>query len=317
MKVFGTEQPNGDQPPKVQLPDALKGKSPEAIYEALRQEHETVVNRIKAQKLDDLSKPQPTPAPTAPAPTTPQPQQPQAAPPSPNRYAPGVPGPISYRPQQETPNAFTDPEGFSQYQMDRRLGPLVQSTTQSLRGAHKGIFSQQLVDEDDKEIWTKHQDEIDRFMDVLSPELQANPNAYANAFAIVKSQYLGEIVDKKVSRKSTETLANTLADAGLDSETIAAIVAKAAGKAPAGQPRAADFEAPPSLFQPSTGVAPRVASANTGNSRQPVTPGRASKASAYSAEERKMMDEFEMTPEEWETEKAQNTDIFSRLKESL
>ncbi len=284
--------------PATPLPEELKGKSAEEMYDMLKTEHNTILDGVKAKKYDELTaapaKPATPPAkPATPAPqVTPPPHKPLAEPTLQTSYQ------QSTAPEEIDP--AMDPGGFMKQQLDQRIGGLVQTTVGALRNTNREVFKQSKPD------FEKYSEEIEHFVDALSPQLQANPEAYHRGYDFVRSTHIDEIIAEGTKAGTAGALATALGDAGLDEEQIAGIVAKSNGTA---QPAS---EAPaPSLFQPNVGVPPRVASPTT----TPAPPAPAARSSQkFTKNEQQMMEEFEMTPEEWATEREQNTDIASSLR---
>lgn len=304
-KVFGQEE----EKPKEEstLPEQLRGKTAEEIYELTRQEHERVVNEIKAKKFDESNKAQEQ---------KPKPQAPRI-PGQPPRTAGqgqgGTPPSQSHAATTGQPprqvRYWEDPEGFMDQQLNQRIAPLVQTQVQALRGTNKTLFKQQVGT--DK--FAKYEDEVEQFVDALSPQLQADPRAYEQAYKYVQAQHLDEIIREETEKSRTAGLADALADAGLEPEQIAAIVSKAGGN---GEQQAKQQDEPEyrsSLFQPNTGI-PRTASGSQSASAGNTATAPKKGAGRYTQEERRMMEEFEMSPQEWDAYKAENSDTFSALK---
>lgn len=301
-KVFGENQTGNDQQQdESNLPDQLKGKSSEEIFEMLRSEHEKEVNKLKAEKFDELDKEReeskkrgkvspPTLPYTRSGPPT-QPRQPR----------PGV----SYsqpRQEEEEPDIYSNPEGFMDRQFAKRVGPLVQAQTSAMRNTNREIFKGR-VGED----YEKYGEEIEQFVSALAPQLQADPRAYEQAYNFVRASHLDEIVESQTEKKATEKLAATLAEAGLEPDRIAEIVGSAQGNVGDG---GGSNAASGSLFQRPTGV-PRTAEATPRGD----APARAGGGKGrLTSEELKMMEEFGMSREEYLQYKAENSDTFSALR---
>ena len=293
IKMFDGEQAPNVEPPEQEsnLPEELQGKSPDEMYELLKKEHENVVNKLKAEKFDQSTKdPKPTPQ-----------KQQGPSPHHPPTVGPGDGTGISYGGSKPPPDIYTDPEGFMEQQLNRRLQPLIQTQTHALRGANRQLFQQQIKDD-----WEKFGDEIEQFVDALHPQLQVDSRAYQQAYNYVRSLHLDEIVEEKSKSRSTETLATALADAGLEPEQIAAIVSRTgAGVVPQQKQELG------SLFQSRTGIPVTASSVSSSRSDVPAT-GRGSR---YTPQEKRMMEEFGMNPKEWDEYRAQNTDIVSSLED--
>lgn len=294
-KMFGGLNVKPDKPPEegATLPEALKGKSKDEMYEMLQAENKRLLDEEKAKQYDKLTAP---PV----APTTPPPATPRASPPStPQARSEGTKDTSYQQPQGQEIDPVMNPSGFMQQQLDQRIGPLVQTTVQSLRATNREVFKQ------GKDDFAKYEQEVEQFVDALHPQLQANPEAYKRAYDFVRSTHIDEIVAEQAKVSTAGALATALADVGMDQEQIAGVVAKMGGGPAAAPPPSA------SLFQPNVGLPPRVASTNT-------TPASAAPAARstrkFSDGEKAMMEEFEMTPEEWEAERAQNTDLASSLR---
>lgn len=296
-KVFGQDPPKDEQ--DANLPPELQGKSKEEMYDTLKAEHTRVVNEIKSDKLDDLLSGakggQTATPPAAPA---------RQAPPSTPQNTNQGPPPVSYQqPMEQAADPVMDPGGFMQQQLNARLAPIVQTTVSALRATNREVFKGKKGEEFDK-----YEEEIEQFVSALSPQLQADPRAYQQGFDYVRSLHLDEIIEEKSAARSAGTLAQTLAAAGVDEAVITQVVqAQGNGGAPA-----AEAPARSSLFQPQVGVPPRVASAASSPSAGGAQAARTNQK--FTAKEKEMMEQFDMTPDEWAAERAENTDTVSSLR---
>ena len=297
MKVFGDQTDNDQQDSEQNddqtslLPEQLQGKSPEEVYEALREEHNRVMNEYKAQKLDEALKGKEEQG------VNPHPPKQRGRVDDARRYQQAPPPPQS---NEEEPDYWTDPKGFMENQLNRRLSPLIQTQTAALRGTNKQMFMQKMGDE-----WQKYGDEIEQFVDALHPQLQVDPRAYQQAYNYVRSLHLDEIIEEQADSRAAQKLADRLADAGMEQEQIASIIS---GASPQQIQQQSESR---SLFQTPTGV-PRTGSSSTGAPRQNV--GVQTKRKAYSAEEKKIMEQFGMSPKEYDEYRAENTDLYSALE---
>lgn len=308
-KVFGQPEPEEQT---SNLPEQLRGKTPEEIYELTKAEHERVVNSLKAQKYDESSK--------APEQGKPAQTQQRQAPQQQQGYQQGHQPTLSKSIPSEPTGAqkpvryWEDPEGFLNQQLQQRLAPLVETQVNNLRETNRQLFEQQIQQNaDEKEFYESHKDEVQDFMNALNPQIQADSRAYKKAYEYVKSQHLDEIIEKERTKSRTAGLAEALADAGMDPDQIAAIVAKSSGNAGNGnasQPDNAGYSS--SLFQPTTGI-PRTAGGSQSASSRASGDGGQKRGRQYAPEERRMMEEFGMTADEWEASKAENTDMYSNL----
>lgn len=309
-KMFGEQE----QKEESNLPEPLRGKTPDEVFKILQEEHNRVVNDIKAKAFDDQeeankNKPnfqQPKPGQQPPqGAQTPPGVRPGQTPPQPQGQAPTLPqggqgdgrGQVSY---------WQDPAGFLDQQLNARLAPMVQAQVAGMRGTNKQLFQQRAAKD-----YEKYGEEMEAFIDNLAPQLQAHPEAYNQALNFVKSQHLNEIIEEERKSARSAGLAEALADEGVDPETIARIVAKSGGQQ-AQQPQPQTVT---SLFQSPTGI-PRVAQGSQSPAaQQQGNPGR--RGGQYTPEERKMMEQFDMTPEEYEEMRSQNTDTYTALGDEL
>jgi len=304
MKVFDKTDP---QTPKQEqgekLPESLQGKTQEEIYQELKAEHNRLMDAEKAKKYDAITENPPTPPTPPPKPATP----PGQAPSTPQKTYQQEP-PVSYRQPAEAIDLQQDPEGFMDQQFNKRFGPLVNAQVSSNRATNAQLYKMQ-----NPEIVEKYGEEIETFVNALSPELQMNPIAYQKAGEYIRGLHLDEIVAEQIGKKTPAILAKTLAEAGVSEEDIAAIVAKTkqvADAPPAGE------EPPPtsSLFGRATGLPPRTATTKTTPPRQEAGgPARVKMTS----KEKEMAAEFDMTDEEWAEGRADNTDTMTALREEL
>lgn len=304
MKVFGDQTDNDQQVQNQEgdgedserlLPEQLQGKSAEEVYQALRDEHQRIMSQVKAEKYDEM---------------TSQGKQQKGK----GKEGPHPPGgrsivegaqPQQYRQppppkQEEEVDYWTNPEEFMDRQFNKRLGPLVQTQTQALRGTNKQMFMQKVGEE-----WEKYGDEIEQFVNALHPQLQVDPRAYQQAYNYVRSLHLDEIIEEQADSRAAQKLAEKLADQGMDQEQIANIISGSTQQQIKRQSESS------SLFQSPTGV-PRTGSSSSGAARQSTGPQ--TKRKAYSAEEKKIMEQFGMTPKEYDEYRAENTDLYSSLE---
>lgn len=295
-KIFNTvpeSVPTPPEPPKVEMPEALKGKSSEEVFKALSEEHDRVlkeaVNDVKAKFA---TPPEPKPAPPAPAPgPAPQPQ--------PGGYPPtDFPGAAS----QGEPDPGLEPGKYLDNQLAQRVTPYVTSMVAAGRETGRSLLATKVGEED----WKAFGAEIETFVDQLDPKVQANPKSYTVAYNYVRAMHLDEIVSKQTETKANKKLKDALTKLGVDEAQMATVL-RGEGPAPApeGAAQSSLFSAPTGTQVPTTvPTKPPVAPA--------VTPG-AGKA-PLTDEEKILMGQFKMTEDEWREYRGQNTDIISELR---
>ena len=273
-KIFDKVPPVA--PPKVdsQLPEELKGKSADEIYTALSEEHNSLTTAAELKHQTELAEARkPIEEPGPPAP-------------------PFVPPPQ----EEEEPNILTDPDGFMEKQFDKRLAPLARQTIESQRTANKEIFRSRIGNEE----YEKYGQEMDEFMDKLHPMLQGNFKSYEAAYDFVRSRHFDEIADGMADKKATTKLMGILQKKGLSPEEITQFIA---GE----EPVTKSVTNQSGLFKPVTGLQ-QISNAKV----IPFNPATV-KARITDPDERRMMEEFGMTDEEYVSYRDQNTDMISEL----
>lgn len=276
------------------LPEELRGKSPEEIYATLASEHEKEVNAVKGQfseqlsslneKLESISAPKQSQRP------------PQYVPPQ-------------FQQQQEEPDLYTDQEGFMEHQFNKRLGPFVQTMAQNSRH-----FGRQLFQQKNAEGYDKYKDEIEQFVDGLSPQVQANPQAYDMAYKFIIGTHADDIIKEKTNSAATEKAVQLVSMAleklGVDADNIDINSIFNGGEEE-------ETKSTSSLFQRQTGTktkaSPNIPKAETGVGQAPSYKGSDGKKK-LSAEDKKMMQIFEFDdPDEYLRYKEMNNDQLSAL----
>ena len=282
-----------DDEPKEQtsLPQELQGKSSSEVYEALRQENERLLKeqeqRLKAQAFDESKKAQPQQA---------QPQRSYAPPPPPNYAAYGG---------ASEPDIYSDPEGFMDRQLEKRMGPVVQQTFYSIKESNKNAFISQIGQEE----WGKYGAEIEQFVGGLSGQAQIMPQAYSTAYNYVRSMHLDEITTSKAEELAEQRLREKLESLGIDPN----LAAGTEGTMEERIQQAADEQADrakyqrSSLFQSDVGTITNVPSGRSSVERK-ASPSR------LTNEEKALAEAFDMTEKEYSEYKKLNTDIFSTME---
>lgn len=254
------------------VPEELKGKSIDEIYTLLSEEHEKEMEQAKAEMSKPMEQQKPSSPPSGPQY---QYQAPQYSPP----------------PQEEDEvDLVSDPDRFMEKQFKKRLDPLVHNTYNSMKEMNKQSFIGRVGAEN----WDKYGQEVEIFVNALSPQIQINPQAYQQAYQYVLSTHLDEIVDSQSTQKASEKLQKTLIRLGIDPSSL--------------NDEDDDTQAQPerkSLFMrnPARATTQPVKSAKTD-----TKPKR-----KLSAEEKKVADAFDMTDEEYAEYAALNTDLISSL----
>lgn len=273
-----------------QLPPELQGKSVAEVYEMLAQEHnktvEQIKNEMKAQAYDGMQQK---------GDEQQKQQTSQYQPQSQQGYQ------YQYSPSQqqgqgeEDYDFLTNPDKFMDKQLQKRLAPIVQTTFQSLKETNKAQFVNNIGAEE----WQKYGEEIEQFVNTLSPQVQVHPNAYKQAYKFVQSSHLDEIVSSKASQQASEKLQRTLLKLGIDPEKLQSL--QNDDDEPVVEEKVSN------IFSKFTGSRTPVS--------QPVkmsSPGE-KKTKRLSEAERKMAQEFGMTEAEYSEYAALNTDLITAL----
>ena len=271
----------------VQLPPELQGKSPAEIYETLAREHERVMQdhelRMKAAEYDKSKE-------------TSKNQQQQTQ------------GGYNYPPQfqqsqqqgdEDDFDYVTNPDKFMDKQFEKRLGPIVQTTFQSLKETNKSHFMNQIGAEE----WEKYGQEIEQFVSSLSPQVQVHPNAYKQAYNFVQANHLDEIVSSKADQKASEKLQRTLMKLGVDPEKLSELANDDEDVEPK--------DTVSNIFARHTGTRiPRSQPVKV----EPNNSGGVKRGSRkLSPEEKKMAEQFGMSEDEYREYAALNSDLISTL----
>jgi len=263
--------------PKVgqsQLPEELKGKSADEVYAALSAEHNSITQAAELKHQTELAEARKLVVP-----------EPKLRP-APTFTPPG---------EEEEPDFLTDQEGFMERQFNKRLAPLAQQTIESQRATNKEIFRGKVGNEE----YAKYEEEIEDFIGRLHPMLQGNFKSYEAAYDYVRSRHFDEIADSMADKKATTKLMTILQKKGYGPEEIAQFIGS---DEPSPKPAA-----PTGLFRPVTGLQ-QINDVKT----VPFNPTTV-KARVTDPQERKMMNEFGMTEEEYIEYRDQNTDMVSEL----
>lgn len=266
--------------PKFVIPEQLKGKSPEEMYQMLSDENERLLREERDKAEQEYKKSTPPPI---------QGQQRQQ-PSYPQQY------PQQYQ-QQNEPDPYTDPEGFMDVQFQRRMQPLVNNTVNSLRSVNRSNFTQAVAKED----WEKYSGEVEAIIDNFSPQIQMHPDAYKQAYNIVLANHMDEVVGSKAEKIASERLQRTLLELGIGPEQLQGVLN---GDGPPKQ------EERPSLFQRNVGVRTPVTE-RANSSHTPYSPPKGS--GGLSQEEKEIAKKFGMEPDEYKDWAKLNTDMISQL----
>ena len=281
-------KPEGNPPVDDGLPEELKGKTPAEVFQIAQQEH----NKVMAETVEAL-KPKVV-------------NTPPAAPVPPRRTY--TPPPVTQQ-QEEVPDQNLEPDKFMDYQFNKRLGPLVQQQTAALRGTNKAVFQGKIGEEE----WGKYGEEIERFVDGMHPQLQAHPEVYRNAYNLVVASHKDEIIEEESNKKAMLAVTRVLAKAGMTPEAITDTLRATAEGSPIKLPEM-PTQPKQSLFQPHTGVRSQqqivdpLKSAIRSQYPQDHKPKK-----AYHDDAKAVMQEFDMTPEEYDEFAAENTDLVSQI----
>lgn len=278
----------------TQLPQELQGKSTAEVYETLRAENERLLNeqeqRLKAQAFDESKK------------AAPQQTAPSYAPPPPNYAAyTGVQN-------QKEPDIYSDPEGFMDRQLERRMGPVVQQTFYSLKESNKNQFIARVGQEE----WAKYGAEIEQFIGGLSGQAQIMPEAYNTAYNFVRSTHLDEITQTKAEQLAEQRVSERLEALGIDPR----LAAGTEGTVEERIQQAADEQADRnryknvSLFQPDTGTVPPPMGGRSSVQQKSASRGK------LTNDERAMAEAFGMSDTEYLEYKKLNTDVVSEMRRS-
>lgn len=283
------------------LPAELQGKDPGEVYEMLRQENERLLQeqeqRLKAQNYDQIQQGQKT--------AQSQGQGQQSYQPPPPQFG-GYGG--QQQGQQNEPDMYSDPEGFMDRQLERRLGPVMQSTLNSLKESNKQSFKQQIGTEE----WSKYGSEIEQFVNSLSPQAQMTPQAFSTAYNYVRSMHLDEISESKAEKLAEQKVRERLEAMGLDpdaaQDTTGSVDQRVQQAVQQQQGSQQQQQPTSSLFQRDTGTVPQ----NYGRSSS-AAQGQNRKA-RLSDNEKRLAEQFDMTEEEYLEYKKFNTDIYAGME---
>lgn len=295
----------GTQTQQSALPEELRGKSAEEVFEAGRAEFNRVTTEMKAQFADQIQKmqgqggeQQQRQQQTQTSPPNTGAQRQYSLPTLPNMGGQGGD-------DEEEPNPVTDPERFLDKGLARRVGPYMQSQVAAMRAQNAALFEQRIGAEE----MAKYKDEIEQFVGGLSPIAQAHPNSYQLAYNYVRSQHLDEIVEERAKGKESETLSKVkeaLADI-VPADRLNSIFGGDSGQ----QTQQAQQQAqmPKSFFQTNTGVQSSIPPRATNPIAQQAVGGKKPKLSAV---QRDIAEAMEMTEEEYVEWAKLNTDVITQ-----
>ena len=195
----------GIEPEKSEedLPDVLKGKSPEEVYRALQQEYLEIktqddVEKAKIQAERDALKAQ-------------------------IQNAPQMTAPQMATPQQSDTLLWNDPDTVMQKLKAEMVAPL-QEIAGSLRASNRNTFLMQLQQENKMDEWEKYGGEIEQVVNSLHPNAQSRPEAYQAARSYVRGIHADDIIKEKVTASTEETVKAVLEKLGLNDKVSEVIV---------------------------------------------------------------------------------------------
>jgi len=189
----------GDEPPKEELPEELKGKSPQEVFKTVREKYFEELNAYKQKMGEQGSAGEPqagqSPVETPPIQTPPVQNQPNI--------------PVSPIPptEEEAVDFFSNPDQYLDAQLKKRLGPLVETFANAQRTLGKDRIRQQIKEkEGSDELYKKYEPEMDKFVSQLAPQVQADPRAYEVAFNYVRSLHFEDEVESKAKKIAQDVL---------------------------------------------------------------------------------------------------------------
>lgn len=288
-------QNGGQQEEESNLPESLRGKTPQEIYEMMNEEHNRVVNQTVTELTQQFGQQQPS-----------QQQQQQ----------PRIPKAPPYRPRQEEeepPDLNYDPDGFMEYQFNKRLTPILQQQVEIARGQNRNFFQSKIGDEE----WKKYGPEIEQFVDNLHPQIQAHPEIYQRAYDLARSSHYDENIEEESNKRSLGTVTKVLASMGYTPEQVTDILKSVANGTPLEKLTqqsndAVQQNARQGLFQPNTGVKPMVDPLKTSvQSAYPKT-GPTKKKERH-PDAQAVMEAFGMDEKEYSQYEDMNTDLVSQI----
>lgn len=319
------EEENQNQQQQSNLPEQLQGKSAEEVYQLLSQEHMKEVNQLKAEKFDQQQQ-------QGSGENQQQSQQTQQAQqgyqqnyqqyPSYNQqtYNPYQYGQGFQQQQQqgyEEPSIWEDPDQYLDRKLQQRLNPLIQQNVQSMKETNKQVFRQQIGQDE----WNRFGNEIEQFVNSLSPQLQADPRAYQQAYNFVRASHVDEIANERANQQANQKLRSTLQQLGVPEEKIQSIVSDASQSGNQAQVQQAaqqqlnqqqpQYQQPnSSLFQNFTGTVPHVNNPQGGTNAGSGSSGGGVKLTEA---QKQMAEAFGMSHKEYADYAELNTDISSSM----
>jgi len=215
------------------IPEELKGKSPDEIYDLLRNAHEEEVAAVRKDMIDKIPQLQPQKVPDTTAVPTQQPQT----------YQPPFTGGAGTAVDDQS--IYTNPDAFVDTRVQRGVDQATEYLAAIQRPANEKLFVLNL-DTDDKELYDTYKDEINANVNSLPLRTQIDPRAFEMAFQVVIGKHRKEIEKTRFEKQAESLVKTTLRDkVGMADEEIEAAFT--------------NKEPPPvqrrSLFQPVTGVA--------------------------------------------------------------
>lgn len=273
--------PEKKEAPKVELPEQLKGKSPEEMYTIMSQAHNdemtSEINKVKAQFA-----------------TAPEPKDDEGKGGDPNKreptYTPGAPLPGD---EETGVDFYSNPEGFMEQQFQKRMAPIAQTFVATQRESNRRNFAR-----DNKDDYDKYGKDVEKVVDGFVPQIQADPRAYDVAMKYIKADHLDEIVAERSDKLVEEKVFETLQKLGIDTSNVP----KGEGNQ---EPQTS--QRGNSLFQPNIGVPPTERS-----SPQPVNNGPGRKK-ALSSVEKEIAAEFGLSEDDYRENKKYNTDVMTQI----
>jgi hypothetical protein len=179
------------------IPEELKGKSPEEIYDALANEHTKEVEEMRKDFLAKLPKVSP--------------EEPKI---EPKVYQqPIVSAPVIQ-------DYYTNPEEYVKGITQQQINNVVGNYSANQRPINEQVFIQSL-DTDDRELYVKYKDEINQNIDLLPPQGQANLSAFNLVYNVVLGKHRKEIEKERFEKNADDLVKTTLRDKiGLEDEAI-------------------------------------------------------------------------------------------------
>jgi hypothetical protein len=203
-------------PDNFELPDELKGKTPEEMYALMKADHE----RVLAEATQN-AQPQQTQQPAVQQQTQ-TPVYPTFAPPP-----PAIPE------QTSEPDLFSQPEQYMEKQFQQRIAPLAETVAANMMETNKEVFRGRIGEDE----WKRYGSDIEQFVKTLHPSVRMNMGAYDAAYRYIRGTKVDDIVAEASKKAADDAVAQALSAYGIQPQQPVQTQ----------QPRT-------SLFQPKVGV---------------------------------------------------------------